>query len=303
MPAIRSRTENWRQSLQTVSDRGGALEITLPHHTQAGAEGDAAGGANLIWRVRILRVTDREVIVEQPTALGRPINIDAGMNLVAILVIGQNRWMFKTQNLGLSSEPGMGGRPIPAYRLSMPDHVERCQRRNFYRISTVGLVLPRVECYKLINPESAPIAEAANRCDILDLQDAPLVGCPASAGKAPVMPEVGPMFHATLVNIGGGGVGVLVDPSEHAVLDSGSLLWLRIALMPHIPLPLGVTARIKHTHIDSSQRTYVGLAFEFAWHADHQKFVVDQLCRYVAQAQREQLAHRPDEQGQPGDHD
>jgi hypothetical protein len=291
VPATRSRTENWRQTLQGVYERGGALEIALPHHAEDAAQGvQDQSAANLIWRVKILGMTETEIIVEQPTALGHAIPIAAGMDLVGILAIGQNRWMFRTANLGASSVPAGMGRTIPAYRLRMPDQVERVQRRNFYRISTLGLTLPRVECYPLMNPDTAPVAEAANRCEILDLLDAPLIGCPIEPARQPVMPEVGPMFHSMLVNIGGGGVGLLIDPDDRPSLDAGDLLWLRVSLMPHIPVPLAVTARVKHTHIDSSQRTYAGLAFEFGWHPEHSKFVIDQLCRYVAQLQREQMS-------------
>lgn len=290
MPAIRSRTENWRQSLRSVYERGGSLEITLPHVVEqtGGADIAPSVGVNLIWRVRILAMSESEIVVEQPGALGEAITIEQGVELVGIMVIGQNRWMFKTANLGPTSAPSGAGRVLPAYRLRMPDSVERCQRRNFYRVSTIGLTLPRVECYPLMNPESAPIAETANRCEILDLQDAPLVGCPIEP-RTVVMPEVGPAFHATLMNLGGGGVGLLLDQPERPTLDAGALFWLRVGLMPEIPIPLGVTARVKHTHIDSTTRTYVGMAFDFGWHPSHQRFVVDQLCRYVAQVQREQL--------------
>lgn len=294
MPATRSRTENWRQCLQGVYERGGALEIALPHHADAASGGNPSqAAANLIWRVKVLGINDNEIIVEQPTALGHTIPISVGVDLVGILTIGQNRWMFRTSNVGTASVPGGMGRSMPAYRLRMPEHVERCQRRNFYRVSTVGLTLPRVECYPLLNPQSAPVAEAANRCQILDLLDAPLIGCPIEPAHQPMMPDVGPTFHATLVNIGGGGVGLLIDPDDRPSLDAGDLLWLRVSLMPHIPAPLAVTARVKHTHIDSSQRTYAGLAFEFGWHPEHSAFVVDQLCRYVAQLQREQMASPP----------
>jgi hypothetical protein len=287
VPATRSRTENWRQSLQDLHQKNGAIEITLPHHAENAntADGDHA---SLIWRVRVMGMNESEIVIEQPMALGRPIRLQPNIQLVGLIAIGQNRWMFKTQNLGETEVATSGGRAIRGYRLRMPTAVERCQRRNFYRISTVGLTLPRVDVYPIVEPDSVIIAETANRCQILDLIDQKSGLGPPKVTES-VMPEVGPMSQATLVNIGGGGAGLLFNHAESSRLDSSKMYWLRVGLQPHVPAPLGITARLKHTHIDSAQRAYAGMAFEFGHSPNHEKFVVDQLLRYVAQVQREQL--------------
>lgn len=287
MPATRSRTENWRHSLQNVLERGGALEISLPGREQlerrpGAPSGEDAITPNLIWRVRVLAVLDSEIVVEQPSALGQSIDIRPGTPLVGVMVIGQNRWMFRTRNLGATRvPPPSGGRAQPALRLEMPDDVERCQRRNFYRVSTVGLNLPKVECYPLLDPASAAIAEADNRVRILDLFNAHISGR-GVPHQPPLLPQVGPVFQASLVNIGGGGVGLVIDPNDRPRLDSERLYWLRVDLRPGIPEPVGVTARLKHTHYDSAQRVYAGMAFEFGFDPRHQPFIVDLLTRYVA---------------------
>lgn len=287
MPATRSRTENWRQSLQDLHQKNGAIEITLPQHAENAntAQGDHA---SLIWRVRVMGLTQDEIVIEQPAALGHPIRLQPNIELVGLIAIGQNRWMFKTRNLGDTEISTHGGRPIRAYRLKMPTSVERCQRRNFYRISTVGLTLPRVQVYPVVDADTVVIAETANRCQILDLLDESHGLGPPKPTEA-VMPEVGPMSQATLVNIGGGGAGLLFDHAESSRLDSNRLYWLRVGLQPHVPAPLGISARLKHTHIDSAQRLYAGMAFDFGHSPNHEKFIVDQLLRYVAQVQREQL--------------
>lgn len=287
MPATRSRTENWRQSLQDLYQKNGALEITLPQHAE-NANAGAGENTSLIWRVRVMGLSDSEIVIEQPMALGHAIRLQPDIQLVGLISIGQNRWMFKTNNLGETDITAAGGRTLRGYRLTMPEKVERCQRRNFYRISTVGLTLPQVEVYPLMDPASAIIAETSNRCQILDLIESEAgLGPPKPAAN--VMPEVGPMTQATLVNIGGGGVGLLFDHSETSRLNSATMYWLRINLQPQVPAPLGVCARLKHTHIDSAQRVYTGMSFEFGHSPNHHKFVVDQLLRYVAQVQRDQL--------------
>lgn len=276
-------------------ERSGALEVAIPRNPNAAPDSldDTTIDANLIFRVRILALSDREIVVEQPCALGQTLRIDEGVSLVGVMVIGQNRWMFRTQVLGHTSAAAPGQRPMPAIRLRMPEHVERCQRRNFYRVSTLGLNLPHVECYNLLDADSALMAQSACRLEIAELQDSDITGRPPARERVSVLPTVGPGFTGTLINIGGGGVGLVIPGEGRPSLDAERLYWLRINLSPSIPAPLAVTARLKHTHIDSSQRLYAGLAFEFGGDHLHQKFVVDQLIRYVAgvqDAQRRKLA-------------
>ena len=57
MPASRSRTERWRECLDQILQRQGGLELTLPVD-QAGVDGGpGTGGKNLLWRVRLLRIS------------------------------------------------------------------------------------------------------------------------------------------------------------------------------------------------------------------------------------------------------
>lgn len=292
MPASRSRTENWRRSLQNLRDRNGALEIALPRDFDRERPAPGTAPRDLIWRVRILDVSASEITVEEPMVLGHVIPIEDGREIVAIIAVGQNRWMFRTRILGRAPfRIGPAGEAT-AIRLAMPDEVERCQRRNFYRVSTVGLSLLHVECYPLLDPASAVDAEIANRLEIEHLIDTPIAGRIGPAKENPITPCVGPLIETTLMNVGGGGVGLIVTPSDRAAFESHRIFWLRIPLEPYVPAPVSVTARLRHTHIDSSQRLYAGLQFDFSFNPSHQKFVVDQVCRYVAQVQREQLARQ-----------
>lgn len=297
MPATRSRNENWRQSLQQILERNGSLEVTLPRYIDGDPEGGETPPAqNVIWRVRLLAMNDAELVVEEPMALGHTFHLEDGVELVAIIAIGQNRWMFRTQNLGHTSVSLNGRVKIGGLRLRMPVDVERCQRRNFYRVSTVGLTLARVECHPVIDPATVEVAEAASRVQIEDAGHSSVAGRIGKISPDPVaMPAVGPMVPATMMNIGGGGVGLIFEPEDRMSLESNRLYWLRLHLQPHIPAPLCVAARVRHTHIDSTQRLYAGLMFEFGSNNAHQKFVVDQLCRYVAQVQREQLRRQSSE--------
>lgn len=289
VPATRSRSENWRQSLEQIHERNGSLEITLPRYVDGTSDpNDSGAGQNVIWRVRILSITDDEIQVEEPMALGQTIRIENGIDLVAIIAIGQNRWMFRTKNLGRASVQLNGRVRVGALRLAAPVEVERCQRRNFYRMSTAELSLPRVECWPLINPTSVVAAEVANRAWIMDLING--MSPDRLEDESLILPEVGPKFQANLMNLGGGGVGLMINRTEASAAERARLFWLRIDLTPSIPAPIAMTARLAHTHIDSSQNLYAGFAFEWSFNAGHRDFVVDQITRYVGDLQRRQSA-------------
>ena len=43
--------------------------------------------------------------------------------------------------------------------------------------------------------------------------------------------------------------------------------------------------KLIHTHMESSQHTYAGFAFDFSFNPGHQRVVVDQICRFTARQQ------------------
>lgn len=225
--------------------------------------------------------------------MGQFIRLDPGVQLIAAMSIGQNRWMFHTHTLG-DLTLHAGREPADrSVRLAMPDVVERCMRRNFYRISTAELSLPAVECWPLLDPTSVVPAEIANRALILDmLRNGSTSLAREDLDEPLVLPEVGPKFSARLVNIGGGGAGIVLDRNESVANDRARLFWLRINLMPQIPAPIAVTARIVHTHLDSAQNLYAGMAFDFGFNPSHRQFVIEQICGYVTMLQQRQAGAR-----------
>ncbi len=281
MPANRSRTERWRDCLQQIMDRGGGLEFSVKRPDESSTATD------LVWRVRILSLTDKEIVVERPTAMGQAITLSQGVELIAVMSIGQNRWMFETTTLDASLAKPTGAGQLTPLRLAMPTNVERCRRRDFYRMSTAGLNLPTVRCWPLLDPLSVVAAEVANRALLCDLESGSKRDIEVGSATD-VLPEVAPPFTARLVNIGGGGLGLLVDKSESSAVERSRLLWTRVDLLPEIPAPLGLTARIVHTHRDSEMNVYIGAAFDFSFHAAHRDFVVAQITRYVTMLQKRQ---------------
>lgn len=228
-----------------------------------------------MWRVRLLHVSDTELLVDHPSAAGQAVQLPKNLELVSVMTVGQNRWIFRTKTLGTA--PLFPGARATGLRLAAPEKVERCYRRDFLRVSTAELRLPQVDCWPLLQPSSVVMAEATNKSRILD---AARTGTPGPQG-ADILPEVGPKFSAQLMNLGGGGVGLLVSKEDAAAAGRTKLAWMRIHLQPHVPLPLGITAKLVHTHLDSSQNLYIGAAFEFAFNPSHRDFVVNQIVHYV----------------------
>jgi len=275
MPANRSRTDRWRDSLHQIAHRGGGLEFSV-----ARPEG-ASDTPDLVWRVRLLAVGDKELVLENPYAMGQMVKFEEGTQLVGVMSVGQNRWMFHTRVLGTTSSAEFPR--INGLRFTAPETVERCARRDFLRISTASLNLPQVECWPLLDPTSVTPAEVANRAAILQLQSGE--SAPSQHQDSILLPEVGPPFTAQLMNIGGGGLGLMIGKSEAVAAERSRLIWMRLNLTPHIAAPIAITGRVVHTHLDSAQNLYAGVAFEFAFNPAHKDFVISQVTRYVNQVQ------------------
>lgn len=274
MPANRSRTERWRDCLQDIAARNGAIEISIDRGLVDQSQ-EGMVHHDLVWRVRLLGISDTHLTIERPTALNASVELAPGTRLIAAMTIGQNRWMFKTQ---VQQRPV--GSPSFGLALRMPDTVERCSRRSFYRVTTASVDLPPVEVWPLLDPTTVVAAEVANRAQINDLTHSRSAS--TSRIEAPILPEVGPRFIGRLANLGGGGAGLLVEPEDASTLESSRIFWLRVDLRPELPAPLGLTARLAHSHAESTGRVYAGIAFEFGFHQGHRGFVVEQITSYVA---------------------
>jgi len=279
MPASRARGIDWRRTLTELCGRDGSLELAIapPDGIEDSTRGD------LVWRVRLLRVGEDELLVEAPRALGRDISFAPQTELLAAVVIGQNRWTFRSRVVSATSphRSERGG----TLALEAPDHLERCQRRHG-RYDARGLHLPEVDLWPLLDPASVVETQRAVERLVGDAIGGRPVDLSRIETKSPV---VGPRFGATLMNIGGGGIGVRVEPGDAPVLTRHPVLWLRIPLGSAMPVPVLVTGKVVHTHIDSAQLTYAGLAFDFTFNPPAQQVVAEQILFTI----RSQMARRP----------
>lgn len=276
MPASRSRTTEWRRSLEQLRAREGAIEIAVAHDHPGGDEA-ILGASDLVWRVRVLDLVGDEMAVDLPFALGRAIEMPVGTELVAAIAIGQNRWMFRTKVRGQWSPRLPFPRTHRGIRLSLPDHVERCLRRST-RVDVGQMNPPKVEMWPLLEPRSAMPAERASELAFR----AAIAGEKVAPPSEELLPTVGPGMKASLVNLGGGGLGVLVEAEDAAALARHRMFWIRFTLGSVMPVPVCATARVVHTHMDSSHRVYAGISFDFDFNPAHQRVVGEQIVQAIA---------------------
>lgn len=295
MPANRSRTENWYTSLQQVASRAGSLEVALQREGAPDDGGTPA--ADLLWRCRLIAVNPHELLLEQPAAIGRTFAFPQGTRLVISMSIGQNRWMFTSHVTGKRECRTTSGFGATAMVVEMPAQVERCTRRSFMRVNAGALNLPAVQCWPLLDPTSVVPAETANRLAIQSRvaeRDRTPMPSPGESVLADSMllPSVGPSFPAQLLNISGGGLGLMVSQAHAAACERNTYLWLRVDLRPDVPLPVALTVRRSHSHLDSGQNVYLGLAVDFTHHEAHHAFVTQLLAGYVDRVQASQARAR-----------
>jgi hypothetical protein len=298
VPASRSRTHDWRRLLEQIHERGGAIEFAIAHPDRGETDPSLhVNGPDLVWRVRVLDLTSEEIAVERPVTLGRDVRIDEGTELVGAIAIGQNRWTFRTTNLGDVSGGNLG-HPL-GLRLAMPTEVSRSQRRRI-RVDTKAVTLPNVEIWPLLDPKSVIPAERATELAFEAWKSGEKV-TGADLFSDAVMPVIGPKFTAELANLGGGGVGLVVNHDNAAAVGRHRIFWLRLSLEPEIPIPVCASGKVVHTHIDSMQKTYVGIAFDFSFNLPHQTMVANQILGYIEKQQELQRQARDQrESGRPG---
>jgi c-di-GMP-binding flagellar brake protein YcgR len=268
--------------LDQVKARGGALELAVRAPGSAADPTTNQPSADVMWRVRLVEVSDAALSVEAPMACGRAVAVAPGAALVVALTIGQNRWMFESRVL--AQRPGFGG--LPTLAIALPESVERCSRREAFRISTVRLNLPRVLCWPLLDPTTVVAAEAANRMQVRELAAGGRCGTGDELALDPmVLPNVGPRFEARLLNMSGGGLGLILGPAEAAAADRHGYVWLQLDLRPRVAAPLAITAKKAHSHLDSGGNTYLGLAFDFTHNPEHQRFIFETINGYIGSVQ------------------
>lgn len=285
MPAFRSRTLQWRRSLEQLASRGGAIELSL-----APADGGGESPVDFVWRVRVVGLGADWLDVEAPVVLGHGVPVPRGVALVGAISTGPNRWLFDTACLGAGAPGGPTSRTAATVRLRMPEEVRR-SRRAHRRVGTDSLELPAVELWPLLDEISLRPIERA-----LELAAASHGGEMAASlegrfwEREPLRPTLGEGFLATMLNLGGGGVGLRIDPAHAAALNRHRRFWMVLDLRPEAPLPICASLRIAHLHLDASGGTYAGAAFDTAANPRHAGVLARQILEVIERRHRRAAA-------------
>ncbi|MGA0285659.1 MAG: hypothetical protein ACO3YY_01425 [Phycisphaerales bacterium] len=289
MPAFRSRTLHWRRNLEQLARRGGALEVAIaPASDVADSSDPPSTGplpADFVWRLRIASTSEDRIELELPEMLHRSVPVREGTTVVAAIVVGPNRWMFRSRVVASVDAMSIGASP-GTFQIEMPEKVARTRRRHL-RVDSASLALPTVRLWPLLDLASVRPAQRALALTAEAIGRGERVVDRTWEDES-VRPTLGPEFGATLMNIGGGGAGLRLEPSDAAAIASHRHFWMEIDLRPESALPLCVTARIAHTHLESTGATYAGVAFDFTADAEHAKLVGRQVIGAIAARQRRQ---------------
>jgi hypothetical protein len=132
-------------------------------------------------------------------------------------------------------------------------------------------------------------AEAATRAQMNDFEKRGVVANDNELSPL-AMPVVGLRYGARLMNVGSGGVGLLVPKTDASAAQRAKLIWMRVDLRPVLPMPVGMVGKVVHAHLESTQDLYLGVSFEFAFNVSHRSFVLEQFEKYM---QRLQARHAP----------
>lgn len=241
--------------------------------------------ADFVWRLRIVSIDEDSIELELPEMLHQTVPVPTGTAIVAAIVVGPNRWMFRTRVAGTGNPMSLGSRNA-TFRVEMPETVSRTRRRHL-RVDSASLALPTVRLWPLLDLPSVRPAQRALSLTAEAIGRGERV-VDRTWEQESVRPTLGPEFEATLVNIGGGGAGLRVESSDAAAIANHRHFWMEIDLRPESVLPLCVTARIAHTHLESTGATYAGVSFDFTADAEHARLVGRQVIGAIAARQRRQ---------------
>lgn len=209
---------------------------------------------------RLLHLGDEGLVLDAPVHQGRPVELVAGESITGSFRLGTEILRFRCQVIGPATFRLNARFVVPVVVLRNPASLELVQQRRYYRVGIVGRHPTDVTLWPIM---------------------------PDSSGETRVTAE----FHATVVNLSAGGIGVLISDPGLLETSRAGQLWARFALPGENE---SLIFRVEYRHdsfIEHSRQYLVGLEIvEYIEPGAHAE-VIDRLARFVAQEQRAQF-HR-----------
>ncbi|QNN22128.1 hypothetical protein HED60_07535 [Planctomycetales bacterium ZRK34] len=279
--------------MHDLSQRDGVIELSLRRDpTQFAAQKvtrQSDGSFQLSdahsWKVRVFAVEPDGIVVERPWSITQDVRFHAGMLLDGLMVDGLRRWTFTCRIQEVFRHALNERKQVICLRLSRPGDVQDGQRRNYFRVETVGAALPSAHLWHLLDHDGC--AEYEHYCRLRHRAS------PEERDEIiePPSPCLGDDFPTKLMDVSAGGLGVLVKREMDWLLPTAPLLWTKIVL-PDIEEPLFAVSRLAHWREESDVYFRLGLCFNFDHNPSYRSFFVDQLCRFSAEFQRQQLQRK-----------
>lgn len=230
------------------------------------------------YRVRLLSL-EGGVLVERPQSADAARYLRDGTVLRVLAAEKDDRWEFVAAVAGQELHALNRATKVPAVRLSPTGAARSAQRRSFFRVSAAGVPLKPVWLRPMegVKPAPSPAELEAN------------------PGQLAAEPLAAPLylhepFPTTLLNVGGGGIGVEA-PLRVAQQLPRILSYSARLELPTLPRAIDVATKLVHLQPRDDGTHYMGLAFEFADPAAKRRDV-DLLCKFTTWLQRQQLQRR-----------
>lgn len=207
-----------------------------------------------LYRANLLAIEDGALVLERPRQAVMDQRLLGGSVVSVAATDKHSRWEFTSTVLETVSYELNGRTALPAVKLSMPSEVRSAQRRDFFRVSVVGANLKPVRMQALVDDSELPGSD---------------------------------VFEATVLNVGGGGLGVQLEHKPG--FDLSQFAYYRCVFeLPTYSTPLELKAQLVHLETGPTGKSYLGLSFEFA-SKGVQETVADVICRFCAWHQRQQI--------------
>ena len=220
--------------------------------------GDPDGRA---FTARMVAWQEGVLLATAPVAHGRPVALEAGQAVVCSCKLGQEvlRFSARVAQRCQAAESDAGTPPLQLAELTPPEVV---QRRRYYRIPLTGRQPSAVTCW---------LVEPARR-------DAG-AGSPAE-DAAPSGPRVFCKRDGRVMDLSGGGIGIVIDDPRFAADAQGRQVWVRFG-MPAENESLIFRAAVRHVQEHPGGGCRIGLEFvEYIEPGQHQA-VIERLGRFT----------------------
>ena len=247
----------WRAAFEKVSDFNGPVELTP-------TVSDDPVVPDPVIRSRLMRFDAKGITVERPDDVDDRRALRQGRRVELLLVDGNQRWMAVTEVVGFGELALNERMSVQTVELAAPRSVTSAQRRDYFRVSTAGIRMDPVT----LHPAGEPQTEEGVMVDGLS--------------KDP--------FDVAMVNLGGGGMGVRVQPPH---VDAATYFSEFQAVL-RLPVPdggLSIPAKVVHRQMSYNGTLYIGFNFEYDG-AAMKRQCEDVICHFTTDVQRQQLARQ-----------